>query len=74
VRNTGLVVGDRSPLAGATVREAASPYDGVMIMAVRSPAGDLLVPPRADTELHAGDLLIVVGPMDALGHMAGRAR
>jgi len=69
-----LVVGERSPLAGASVREAASPYDGVMIMAVRSPDGALLVPPRADTQLAAGDLLIVVGPMDALGNLAGRAR
>ena len=69
-----LVIGERSPLAGASVREAASPYDGVMIMAVRSPDGNLLVPPRADTKLEAGDLLIVVGPIDALGDLAGRAR
>jgi len=69
-----LVIGERSPLAGASVRDAASPYDGVMIMAVRSPDGTLLVPPRADTELSAGDLLIVVGPMDALGDLAVRAR
>jgi voltage-gated potassium channel len=69
-----LVLGDRSPLAGVTVREAASPYDGVMIMAVRSSDGALLVPPRADTVLKADDLLIVVGPMDALNDLAGRAR
>lgn len=69
-----LVVGDHSPLAGASVRDAAAPYDGVMIMAVRGPDGTLLVPPRADTVLAAGDLLIVVGPMDALGDLAGRAR
>ena len=69
-----LILGDRSPLAGATVREAASPYDGVMIMAVRSPNGALLVPPRADTTLEAGDLLIVVGPVDALNDLAVRAR
>ena len=69
-----LVLGDRSPLAGASVREVASPYDGVMIMAVRSPDGALLVPPRADTVLNAGDLLIVVGPVDALNDLAGKAR
>lgn len=69
-----LVLGSQSPLAGATVREAASPYDGVMIMAVRSPDGALLVPPRADTVLNAGDLLIVVGPVDALNDLARRAR
>jgi len=69
-----LVVGERSPLAGASVRDAGSRYDGVMIMAVRSADGSLLVPPRADTELAAGDLLIIVGPMDALADLAERAR
>jgi voltage-gated potassium channel len=69
-----LVIGERSPLAGASVREAAGHYDGVMIMAVRSPDGTLLVPPRADTLLAAGDLLIVVGPMESLSDLAERAR
>ena len=44
-----------------------------MIMAVRSPDGNLLVTPRADTVMNAGDLLIVVGPVDALNDLAGRA-
>jgi voltage-gated potassium channel len=69
-----LVVGEHSSLAGATVREAAAGYDGVMILAVRSPDGGLLVPPRADTKLAVGDLLIIVGPMDALGQLAEQAR
>ena len=69
-----LVVGEHSPMAGTTVRETAGPYDGVMILAVRNPAGSLLVPPRADTMLSAGDLLIVVGPMAALGKLAEQAR
>jgi len=68
-----LVVGPRSPLAGSTVRNACAPYDGVMILAVRSPDGSLVVPPRADTVLAAADLLIVVGPMDALAQLADRA-
>jgi voltage-gated potassium channel len=69
-----IVVGERSSMAGTTVRETAGPYDGVMILAVRSPDGSLLVPPRADTTLSAGDLLILVGPMAALGQLAERAR
>ncbi|MGI9023957.1 MAG: potassium channel family protein [Acidimicrobiales bacterium] len=68
-----LVVGERSPLARATVRDACAPYDGVMILAVRSPDGTLAVPPRADTTLAAGDLLIVVGPLAALGQLAEKA-
>jgi len=68
-----LVVGECSPLAGATVRDACAPYDGVVILGVRSSDGTLLVPARADTELAAADLLIVLGPVAALGDMAERA-
>jgi voltage-gated potassium channel len=68
-----LVVGERSPLAGSTVRDACAPYEGVMILAKRSADGDLLVPPRGDTGLTSGDLLIVVGPAEALGRLAERA-
>ncbi len=68
-----LVVGERSPLVEATVRDACAPYDGVVILGVRSTDGRLLVPARADTQLAAGDLLIVLGPVSALGDMAERA-
>ena len=68
-----LVVGDSSSLVEATVRDACAPYDGVMILGVRSTDGRLLVPARADTRLAAGDLLIVLGPQTALGDMAERA-
>lgn len=68
-----LVVGEHSTLVAATVRDACAPYDGVMILGVRSTDGRLLIPARADTELVAGDLLIVLGPMSALGDMAERA-
>ena len=68
-----LVVSTRSPLVGAAVREACAPYEGVMILAVRSPDGQLLVPPRADTVLAAQDLLIIVGPQAALARLAEQA-
>jgi len=68
-----LVVGEGSPLVGATVRDACDPYDGVVILGVRSLDGRLLVPARADTELAAADLLIVLGPVAALGELAERA-
>ena len=68
-----LVISDRSVLSGATVRDACAPYDGVMILAVRNPDGELLVPPRADTTLEAKDLLIVVGPQAALSRLAEQA-
>ncbi|MCA1692503.1 MAG: potassium channel protein [Actinobacteria bacterium] len=68
-----LVVGSASSLAGHTVREVCAPHDGVMLLAVRSPDGQVLVPPRADTELSSGDLLILLGPMSALSRLAEAA-
>lgn len=68
-----LIVGEGSSLAGATVRDACAPYERVLILGVRSADGSLHVPARADTQLAAGDLLIVVGPITALGTMAERA-
>jgi voltage-gated potassium channel len=69
-----VVIAERSGLAGLTVREACAPYQSrVMVLAVRSPEGELLVPPRADTMLTAGDLLIILGPMTALEKLAEQA-
>ena len=68
-----LVVGDESGLATRSVRDVCAPHDGVMILAVRQPSGETLVPPRADTVLSSGDVLIVVGPVKALGQLAGDA-
>jgi voltage-gated potassium channel len=68
-----LVVGEDSSIAGRSVREVAGPYQGVMILAVRNPNGELLVPPRAETGLSAGDLLILLGPVEALTRLAEEA-
>jgi voltage-gated potassium channel len=65
-----LVVGEHSPLVDATVRDACAPYDGVIILGVRSTDGRLLVPARAETQLAVGDILIVLGPQSDLGDMA----
>ena len=64
-----LVVGAGSGLASRSVRDVCAPHAGVMILAVRQPSGETLVPPRADTMLSAGDVLIVVGPAQALGKL-----
>ena len=68
-----LVVSAGSALAGRTVRQIASPHPGVMILAVRDPEGELLVPPRAETPVSAGDLLILLGPVSALSELASLA-
>jgi len=68
-----LVVGPASMLGGLTVRDACSPYEGVMILAVKGHGGQVVVPPKADDVLATGDLLIVVGPMKALALLAEQA-
>ena len=68
-----LVVASGSPLASRTVRQACSPFDGVMVLAVKNRLGELLVPPKADTVLQEGDLVIAVGPARALASLAGSA-
>ncbi len=68
-----LVVGEHSTLASRTVRDVCAPYDDTMILARKTASGALLVPPRADTVLSPGDLIIVVGPTAVLTRMAEEA-
>ena len=68
-----LVVGPTSPLAGATVRAICAPHDGLMMLALKKPDGEVLIPPRADTMLDAGDLVIAVGKVGALAVLAEAA-
>ena len=68
-----VIVGKGSPLSARSVRDVCAPYEGVMVLAIRNPAGELLIPPRADTVLSEGDLIIVVGPSAALGELASAA-
>jgi voltage-gated potassium channel len=67
-----LVVADSS-LASRTVRDICAPYPGVMVLAVKSPDGELVVPARADTVLHGSDIVIAVGPAAALAQLAKEA-
>ncbi len=65
-----LVVQSGSRLDARTIREACSPHTGVMVLAVRKPDGELVVPPQADTRVSRGDLLVLVGPVAALAELA----
>ncbi len=68
-----LVVGRGSRLESRTISDVCAPYEGVMVLAVREPAGGLMIPPRADTVLHEDDFLIAVGPVAALSKLAEEA-
>ncbi|MGH9149681.1 MAG: potassium channel family protein, partial [Acidimicrobiales bacterium] len=69
-----LVVDDRSGLAGRTVRDACAPCPGVMLLALQKRDGEVLVPPRADSELGLGDLVIALGSPAGLARLAGARR
>ncbi len=65
-----LVIGSGSPFAGREVRDVCRPYQGVMLLALKRPDGELLVPPRADSVLAEGDVVIAVGQVKVLNQLA----
>jgi len=65
-----LAIGTGSPFAGREVRDVCRPYDGVMLLALKRPGGELLVPPRADSLLGEGDVVIAVGKVKVLNQLA----
>lgn len=68
-----LVVGQGSRLASRTISDVCAPYGGVMVLAVRKPAGEMVIPPKGDTVLHEDDFLIAIGPIAALSKLAEEA-
>jgi len=68
-----LLVGDHSAIGGRTVRDVCSPYEGVMVLAIRRRAGDMVVPPGASTVVERGDLLIALGGVEPLARLAKEA-
>jgi voltage-gated potassium channel len=68
-----VVVRSGSRLDSISIREACADRAGVMVLAVRKPDGELVVPPQADTKLAGDDLLILVGPVPELARLAEEA-
>jgi voltage-gated potassium channel len=69
-----LRVGPTSPYVGRSVKDICEPYGGITLLALRRAAGDVLIPPKADSELAEGDVVIAVGPVAALSDLAAGAR
>jgi voltage-gated potassium channel len=68
-------VATRSRLDGRSLRGLALPREQrVLIMAVRRASGEMEVTPDGETEMRAGDVLIVVGRPNAVRAFAERAR
>ncbi|MGQ0743619.1 MAG: potassium channel family protein [Acidimicrobiales bacterium] len=67
-----VAVDPNSLMVGRTVRQICEPHPGVMMLAVKKPAGGLTVPPRGETVVAAGDLLIVIGPLASLSALVNQ--
>ena len=65
-----LVVREKSPLGGRTVKAICAPLDGVMMLALKKRSGDLVLPPKADTVVDEGDVVIAVGATGPLAELA----
>ena len=65
-----VVVGDGSALAGVKVADVPTDHPGVTVLAVRKREGDLVPSPGPDVALEHGDLVILLGPQDALADLA----
>jgi voltage-gated potassium channel len=66
-----LAIGDSSPIAGKTLRDAqVRDRTGALVLAVREARGNLRTNPSPDTTIEAGDLLIVIGTETELGALA----
>lgn len=63
-------IGEDSHLVGRTVGQAEVTHPGINILALRNTEGTLEASPRKDAELHAGDLVIALGPTASLNDMA----
>ncbi len=49
------------------------PYQGVMLLALKRPGGELLVPPLAESIIGEGDVVIAVGQVKVLNLLAEEA-
>ncbi|MCA8950050.1 MAG: potassium channel protein [Planctomycetes bacterium] len=59
-------VGANARYVGQPLSRSGLSGRGVMVVAIRRAAGDLLVPPAASDEIHVGDVLFAFGKADAI--------
>lgn len=74
IRMEEAVVGERSTLAGATLRDAQlRERTGALVLALRDQGGEFLSNPPPDTVIHPGQVLIVIGRPTQLREVAAVA-
>lgn len=66
-----IVIRQGSPMDGTTVGKVGASHDQVRILAVKKTGAGLVPSPEEDLDLGAGDLVVALGPVRALGELAG---
>lgn len=61
-------------IAGKSLIELRLPNEGVLILGIQLSTGDYLGAPTADTVIHAGDTLVLYGPIHRLAELDQRRR
>jgi voltage-gated potassium channel len=70
VRLEEILVRSGSVLDGRTIEQACSAHEGVSILALKKPEGALVASPDPAAELGAGDVVVALGPLQALEALA----
>ena len=69
-----LLVESADWLAEKTLIELKLPREGVLVLGIKRTTGVYLGTPTAETEVHAGDTLILYGPAERIGELDQRSR
>jgi hypothetical protein len=69
-----LLVEPNDWLAQKTLMELKLPQEGVLVLGIKRTAGVFLGTPTADTDVHAGDTLILYGPVERIEELDQRRR
>jgi uncharacterized protein with PhoU and TrkA domain len=71
---TELLVEPQDWLAGSTLLELKLPQEGVLVLGIRREEGVYLGTPTADMEIHAGDTLVLYGPIHRIEELDQRRK
>ncbi|MEO6597928.1 MAG: TrkA C-terminal domain-containing protein [Planctomycetota bacterium] len=59
-------VAEGAPYAGRTLAQSGFRDKSIMVVGIRRPTGELLIPPRPRDEIRIGDCLIALGKVEAI--------
>lgn len=71
---TELLVKPEDWLANQTLIALKLPQEGVLVLSVQRKKGPFLGTPAGDTEIHAGDIMVLYGPIERIEELDQRRR